>query len=150
MPEKIYVLYQKTNPFPGWIRAVSYVNPDQPPDGSTLAERFSELKIKWSDSELSIRQKTPKLPNPEAVKYDEVTGNLIPLSVGDITPTAALKIEATEAKVQMTLDGFQDMTFPEIDHYVKTTSHADGNTKKIIIRLANCIKAIQFKIDSLS
>ena len=54
MPKQNYVFYEKTNPFTGWIRMVGHVDPDQIPDGSTIAERLEKLKIKYPDSDYKL------------------------------------------------------------------------------------------------
>jgi len=95
MAKKNYIFYQKTNPFPGWIRFVDQVDIAQEGDGSTKKERYIVLLSKYPDS--AIKQfPLGDLPDPEAVKYDEVTETLIPLDVGDITPKVK---EETKIKV---------------------------------------------------
>ena len=140
--KKNYIFYQKTNPFPGWIRGVDHVDIDQAPDGSTKKERYVELLVKYPDS--AIKQfPFGDLPDPEVVKYDVGTGTLIPLDSGDITPTVAKETKITKAKAQIVLDRFDDMTYDQIKSWVNTTSNADGGTKKILRRLGNMIKAMR-------
>ncbi len=88
MAKQNYIMYQKTNPFPGWLRMVGHADPNQTPDGSTLAERLTALKTKYPDSEVVFEPFTEVLPDPEAVKYDVATQALVALGGGDITPTA--------------------------------------------------------------
>ena len=100
--KKNYIFYQRTEPFPGWIRMVGQVDPDQIPDGSTLKERLDQLLIKYPDS--AIKQfPICDLPDPEEVKYDEVTEALVPLEAGDITPKAQRVLDEA-AKAQALID----------------------------------------------
>ena len=91
MAKKNYIFYEKTNPFPGWIRMVGHVDPDQPPDGSTLAERLVALKIKYPDADYKLFP-PGVLPDSKAVKFDIATETLIPFEPGDITPKAQEKL----------------------------------------------------------
>ncbi len=140
MAQKNYILYQKTNPFPGWIRGVDQVDVDQIPDGSTKKERYVELLIKYPDSDIAVMD-FGDLPDPEAVKYDVGTGNLIPLDPGDITPDVANETKVTEARAQIALDKFDDMTYADIATLINSISNADSGTKTILIRLAIMLKA---------
>ena len=102
MAKKNYIFYQKTDPFPGWIRFVAQVDPNETPDGSTLKERYTQLLIKYPDS--AIKQfPLGDLPDPEAVKYDEATETLVPLDVGDITPKAQAELDQAQ-KAQDIID----------------------------------------------
>ena len=91
MAKKNYVFYEKTNPFPGWIRMIGQVDPDQAPDGSTLAERLEQLKIKYPDADYKLFP-PGVLPDPEAIKFDIITETLIPFKPGNITPKAQEKL----------------------------------------------------------
>jgi len=93
MANKNYVFYEQTNPFPGWIRFVGRVNPQEPPDGSTLKERLVALLAKYPDAGYLLLPYGP-LPDPEAVKV--VGGNLVPLAIGDITPKAQQALDAAQ------------------------------------------------------
>ena len=98
MARQNYIFYQKTNPFKGWIRFVGQVDPNEPPDGSTLKERLLALLTKYPDSDYKLFP-LGELPDPEAVKYDIATKTLVPLDVGDITPKAqAILDEAQKAQ----------------------------------------------------
>lgn len=83
MAKQNYVFYEKTNPFPGWIRMVGHVDLDRPPDGSTLAERLEQLKIKYPDADYKLFS-FGALPDPKIVKFDIVTEALIDLGSGDV------------------------------------------------------------------
>ena len=98
MAKQNYIFYQKTDPFPGWIRFVAQVDTAQAPDGSTLKERYVQLLAKYPDS--AIKQfPLGDLPDPEAVKFDIATETLVPLEAGDITPKAeAILDEAQKAQ----------------------------------------------------
>ena len=95
MAKKNYIFYEKTNPFPGWIRMVGHVDPDQPPDGSTLAERLVALKIKYPDADYKLFP-PGVLPDSKAVKFDIATETLIPFEPGDITPKAQEKLDQAQ------------------------------------------------------
>jgi len=60
------------------------------------------LLVKYPDS--AIKQfPLGDLPDPEAVKYDEVTEALVPLDVGDITPKAQAELDEAQ-KAQDIID----------------------------------------------
>jgi len=102
MAIKNYVFYQKTSPFPGWIRFVDQVDVDQVPDGSTKKERFVQLLIKFPDS--AIKQfPLGDLPDPKAVKFDIATETFVPLEPGDITPKVQEELDQAQ-KAQDIID----------------------------------------------
>ncbi len=99
---KTYIFYEKTNPFPGWIRGIDQVDVDQVPDGSTKKERYIELLVKYPDS--AIKQfPFGDLPDPEAVKYDQATQALVPLDPSDITPTMVREDKINQADIKLAL-----------------------------------------------
>ena len=92
MANQIYVFYEKTNPFAGWIRFHGVVDPAQTPDGSTLAERLTVLKTKYPDSDyFMFPLGTPV--DPEAQKFDAGTSALVALDPADITPEAQAALD---------------------------------------------------------
>ncbi len=93
--QQVYVFYEKTSPFPGWINMVGRVDPAQPPDGSTLKERLAALLIEYLDAGYKLYPNGP-LPDPEAVKYDQATETLVPLEPGDITPKAQAVLDKAQ------------------------------------------------------
>ena len=96
MARKNYIFYQKTeNPFKGWIRFVGQVDPDEPPDGSTLKERLIVLLAKYPNSDYKLFP-FGDLPDPEAVKFDIATETLVPLDPGDITPKAQEELDQAQ------------------------------------------------------
>ncbi len=95
MADQNIIHYQKTSPFPGWIRNRSHIDTTIIPDGSTMAERFDALKIKWPDSDVVVKPFGP-LPDPEAVKYDVAIDAFVPLEPGDITPEAQIELDEAQ------------------------------------------------------
>ena len=95
MAKQNYVFYEKTSPFPGWIRMVGHIDPDQAPDGSTLAERLEQLKIKYPDADYKLFP-PGVLPDSKAVKFDIATETLMPFEPGDITPKAQEKLDQAQ------------------------------------------------------
>ncbi|HDZ27792.1 hypothetical protein LCGC14_1020540 [marine sediment metagenome] len=106
MAKQVYVFYEKTNPFPGWIRMYGGVDPNQTPDGSTLAEHLVTLKTKYPNSDYYLFPLGTEV-DPETQKFDigtsalvdifDQSGNLIDPS--DITPKAqAVSDEAQKAQ----------------------------------------------------
>ena len=95
MTRKKFVFYQKTDPFPGWIRFNGFVDPTEPPDGSTWQERLDELLIKYPDSGIHLYSLGKNI-DKEAQKFDQGTSALVPLEVGDITPKAQLELDKIE------------------------------------------------------
>ena len=98
MAKQVYVFYEKTNPFPGWIRMYGKVDPDQTPDGSTLQERLDALLVKYPDSDYYLFPLGTSV-DPETQKFDTGTSTFIALDPGDITPKAqAILDEAQKAQ----------------------------------------------------
>jgi len=111
MAFKNYMFYQKTSPFPGWIRFVDQVDIDQAGDGSTKKERFVQLLVKYPDS--AIKQfPFGDLPDPEAVKFDQATQTLVPLEPGDITPKAQEELDQAQ-KAQDIIDNLPSWSVVE-------------------------------------
>ncbi len=87
MAKQVYVIYEKTNPFPGWIREQGKVDLGQTPDDSTMAEHLIRMSIRYPDTGLHLFPLDTAV-DPEVQKFDEVTEELIDLELGDITPNA--------------------------------------------------------------
>ena len=85
--KQVYVFYEKTTPFDGFIRFTGKVDMAQVADGSTLKERLAALLTEYPDSGYKLYPNGP-LPDKEAVKYDQAAETLVPLEPGDITPAA--------------------------------------------------------------
>jgi len=90
-----YVFYEKTNPFPGWIRMVGHVDIEQIPDGSTIAERLEQLLIKYPDSDYKLFP-WGTLPDPESQKFHIATETICGLEPGDITPKAQKELDKSQ------------------------------------------------------
>ena len=132
--KKNYIFYQRTEPFPGWIRMVGQVDPDQIPDGSTLKERLDQLLIKYPDSGLKLFP-SGVLPDPETVKYDEATETLVPLEVGDIVPKAQESLDQTQ-KAKAYIDNLPSraVVMAAIDN-----AFPDTKQKNIVTKLADVV-----------
>ena len=100
MAQQVYVFYEKTNPFSGWIRMRGTVDPNQPPDGSTLQERLVALKVKYPDSDYYLFP-LGTIVDPEAMKFDQGTSTLITLDPADITPKAWAVLNAAQKKADI-------------------------------------------------
>lgn len=131
MAKKNYVFYEKTNPFPGWLRFVDQVDPDEVPDGSTLKERYIQLLAKYPDS--AIKQfPLGDLPDPEAVKYDIATQTLVPLDPGDITPKAQAVLDQT----QKTQDVIDNLPSWSVVKNAINASFPDTKQRKVVTGIA--------------
>ena len=95
MAQQVYVIYQKTNPFVGYIEFYGNVDPGQPPDGSTLKERLDQLAIKYPDTDIYLFPLGTPV-DPETQKFDTGTSTLIALDPGDITPTAQAALDTAQ------------------------------------------------------
>jgi len=127
----IYVFYQKTDPFAGWIRMTGQVDPDQISDGSTLKERLDQLLIKYPDSAIKLLP-VSELPDPEVVKYDTVAEAFVPLEAGDITPKAQ-RILDQETKAQALIDNLP--SWAQVDTAIDNISNL-GEAKAFIRKLS--------------
>jgi len=134
MAKQNYVFYEKTNPFPGWIRMVGHVDPDQPPDGSTLAERLVVLKIKYPDSDYKLFP-WGTLPDPETQKFDIVTETICGLESGDITPKAQEEIEQMQ-KAQNIIDNLPSWAQFRI---AIITAFPDTAQQNVILKMARVL-----------
>lgn len=97
---QIYVFYEKTNPFDGYIRFTGKVDMAQVADGSTLKEHLSALLTKYPDAGYKLYP-NGLLPDPEAVKYDQATEKLVSLDHGDITPIAQAVLDQAQKEADL-------------------------------------------------
>lgn len=100
MAKKVYVFYSKNDPFQGYIKFTGYVDPLEPADGSTYAERLEQLLVKYPDHGLKLLPADTPVPDPEAVKFNWQTLEFLPLDPADKTP----KMLEEEAKAQRDQD----------------------------------------------
>lgn len=91
---ELYVLYHKSDPFPGYIMQAGEVDRSVPPDGSTMAEHVLYLKAKYG-AELKYLP-LGKVPNAESQKV--IGNNLVPLTLTDTTPTAQIVADDSQEK----------------------------------------------------
>ena len=101
MARQNYIVYEKTNPFIGYIRFAGQVDPDQTPDGTTHQERLTQLLVKYPDTALRLYPIGTQ-PDTELVKYDIATETLVPLEVGDITPKAQEVLDQAQKETDYT------------------------------------------------
>ncbi len=99
---QIYVIYEKTNPFVGWIREQGRVDPSQTPDGSTMAEHVIRMATKYPDTGSHLFP-SDTIVDPESQKFDQGTSTLIPLDPADITPKAQATLDEAQ-KAQDIID----------------------------------------------
>ncbi len=85
MAEKLYVFYDKTTPFQGYIRETGKVNLNEAPDGSTVKEHLERLLIRYPGSEIKY---FPLGLAPDKESQKVIGKALVPLAVTDITPKA--------------------------------------------------------------
>ncbi len=100
MARQVFVFYQKTNPFPGWIRFYGKVDPNEVPDGSTLQEALTALLIKYPDSDIHLFPPGTSI-DPEVLKFDQVTSTLSTLDPGDITPEAQTALDQVQKEADI-------------------------------------------------
>ena len=143
MAKQNYIFYEKTNPFAGFIRFVGHIDPDGPPDGSTMNERLDQLLIKYPDSALALTDFSVPLPDPEAVKYDEGTGTLVPLEPGDITPKAQAVLDEAQ-KEQDIIDNLPSWSAinNQVDN-IKSNAAAASTVQELKIALAPLVELIR-------
>lgn len=95
MSRQTYILYQKTNPFSGWIRFAGKVDPNELPDGSTFQERITDFLTEYPDSDIYLFP-VDTLVDPETQKFDIGTSTLVALKPQDITPKARRALDQTQ------------------------------------------------------
>ena len=95
MAQQVFVIYEKTSPFVGWIRFRGVVDMTQTPDGSTKAERLTRHETTYPDTGIYLFPLGTPV-DPETQKFDTGTSTLIALDPGDITPTAQAVLDAAQ------------------------------------------------------
>ena len=134
MAKQNYVFYEKTSPFPGWIRMVGHVDPAQLPDGSTLAERLEQLRIKYPDADYKLFP-LGDLLDPEAVKYDQASQILVPLEPGDITPRVQEALDQSQ-KAQDIITNLPSWT--QVRNAI-INAFPDPTQQSVILKLARAL-----------
>jgi len=146
MAKKTFILYEKTNPFPGWIRSTGILDDSNGPDGSTMIERLEQLLLKYPDSAYVLLDGDNR-PDPEALKYDDINSTLIPLETGDITPEVARKQKQDDAKSQITLSDLAGKTYTEVGTWIDNSITDLQSAKTIIKKMAKIELAIIKRMD---
>ncbi len=108
MAQQVYVIYEKTLPFPGFIQFYGNVDPTQPPDGSTLQERLDALLIKYPDTGVYLFPLGTAV-DPEMQKFDTITLTLVDLfdqfgvliDPADIAPKAQAVLDAAQKEADI-------------------------------------------------
>ena len=113
---------------------VGHVDPAQPPDGSTLAERLVTLKSKYPDADYKLFP-LGELPDPEAVKYDVATEALIPLEPGDITPRVQEALDQSQ-KAQDIITNLPSWT--QVRNAI-INAFPDPTQQSVILKLARAL-----------
>ena len=98
--KQLFVFYEKSSPFPGFIRFTGQVDMAQAADGSTIKEHLIGLKTQYPDADYALFPMGSK-PDREAVKYDQATQTLVPLEPGDITPKAQAALDKAQKEQDM-------------------------------------------------
>lgn len=130
---KRYVIYSKSDPFPGYIEGCGKVRIDMEPDGSTVKEYLDRLdeKGQW----YLLLDRTADCPDPEQVKYDEVARAFVPLGPDDITPAKQAELEAQQ-KAQEIADRLPDWS--TVENAVNNISSL-AEAKAYLLRLSRVV-----------
>ncbi len=134
MAKQVYVFYEKTNPFPGWIRMYGSVYPNQTPDGSTLHERLVALKVKYPDSDYYLFPLGTSV-DPESQKFDQATSTLIGLDPGDITPKVQVVLDEAQ-KAQDIVDNLP--SWSQVETNINNISGMD-DAKTFLLKLSRVV-----------
>ncbi|KKL18935.1 hypothetical protein LCGC14_2470550 [marine sediment metagenome] len=135
MAKQVYVIYEKTNPFSGWIRFYGNVDLNQTPDGSTIAERLTALEVKYPDTGIYLFPLSTPV-DPEFQKFDQGTSTLIDLDpVVDITPKAQAVLDADQKK-QDIIDNLP--SWSQVETNINNISDMDS-AKAFILKLARVV-----------
>ena len=132
--KQVFVFYEKTSPFPGFIQFVGRVDMAQPPDGTTIAERLEVLKTQYPDADYRLYPLGP-IPDPEAVKYDQATQTLVPLEPGDITPKAQAVLDKAQKEADMAANL---PSWPQVNNAINNISNL-AEAKAFLKKLARVV-----------
>ena len=135
MANQVYIIYEKTSPFSGWIRFYGVVDMSQSPDGSTKAEHLTRLTVKYPDTGMYLFPKGTMV-NPESQKFDQGTSTLIDLDpVVDITPKAQAVLDATQKEADI-IDNLP--SWGQVEANINNIGSMD-DAKAFILKLARVV-----------
>jgi len=103
---KKYLIYTKSNPFPGYIKTHGKLDINTPRDGTTIMERLEELSVEYGYVLLDL---AVEIPDKETHKWDEATQQFVLLGQDDITPEKQVELDAQQ-KAQEIIDRLPDWT----------------------------------------
>ncbi|HDZ15542.1 hypothetical protein LCGC14_2913870 [marine sediment metagenome] len=142
MANQVYIIYEKTSPFSGWIRFYGVVDMSRSPDGSTKAEHLTRLATKYPDTATYFFPLDTSI-DPEVQKFDQATSTLVDLfdengvlidSV-DITPKAQAVLDAAE-KEQDIIDNLP--SWSQVEANINNIGSMD-DAKAFILKLARVV-----------
>jgi len=90
---KKYLVYAKSDPFPGYIRSWGKVRLGLPRDGTTIEERLEALPAEYG---YMLLDRTVEIPDKEAHKWDEASESFVALEAGDTTPKKQAELDAQQ------------------------------------------------------
>ena len=135
MSKQVYVFYEKTSPFPGWIRMYGNVDPNQTSDGSTLQESLDGFLTKYPDSDYHLFPLGTGV-DLETQKFDETTSTLIALDpVVDITPKAQAELDAAQKEADI-IDNLP--SWDQVETNINNINDMDS-AKAFILKLARVV-----------
>ena len=135
MAEQVYVIYEKTNPFVGWIREQGKVDSNQTPDGSTMAEHMTRMATRYPDTGSHLFP-LDTVVDPESQKFDQATSTLIDLDqVVDITPNAQAVLGATQKEADI-IDNLP--SWSQVETNINNIRDMDS-AKAFILKLARVV-----------
>ena len=143
---QVYVFYETTTPFPGYIRFTGRVDMAQASDGSTLKERLAALLTEYSSSAYYLFPLGTPV-DPEAQKFDAATSSLVPLDPGDITPKAAAATKHTDAEAQLKLNDLAGKSYTDVETWIDTQVTDMASARAVLKKMAKIILAMLKKGD---
>ncbi len=143
---QVYVFYETTTPFPGYIRFTGRVDMAQASDGSTLKERLAELLTEYTGASYYLFPLGTTV-DPETQRFDTATSTLIALDPGDITPSAAKIAKHTDATAELTLNDLAGKSYTDVETWIDTQVTDMASARAVLKKMAKIILAMLKKGD---
>jgi len=129
---KKYIIYAKSDPFPGYIKSWGKVRLGLPRDGTTVEERLEELPAEYG---YVLLDRTVEIPDKETHKWDEASESFVALEAGDITPEKQAELD-TQQKAQEIADRLPD--WAAVENVVNNISNL-ADAKGFLLKLARVV-----------
>jgi len=129
---KKYIVYAKSDPFPGYIKSWGKVRLGLPRDGTTIKERLEALPAEYG---YVLLDRTVEITGKETHKWDEASESFVTLVAGDITPEKQVELDAQQ-KAQEIADRLPSWTV--VENAVNNISNL-ADAKAYLLKLSRVV-----------